>query len=161
MNHAFRQEPAPPVRTTLVALILLVTSLGAAQGAGVDIITSPDRAAVTLDRALVRAIFSMRLRQWPDGGSVRVFVLPDGHTLHALFCREQLGTYPYVLRSTWDRLVYTGTGVSPEVVGSEKEMLQRVRSTPGAIGYISSAGRPNDVLSTLLPFVVLAKGGAP
>lgn len=147
------------MRTITVALILLMASLGAARAAGVNIITSPEIAAVPLDRGLVRSLFSMRLRQWPDGRAVRVFVLPDTHALHVQFCREQLGTYPYVLRSTWDRLVYTGTGVSPEVVGSEKEMLQRVRNTPGAIGYVSAEATPGALSSTPLP-AALAKGGA-
>lgn len=146
------------MRTILVALIFLMASLGAARAAGVNIITNPDNSDVALDRALVRSIFSMRLRQWPDGRAVRVFVLPDAHALHVQFCREQLGTYPYVLRSTWDRLVYTGTGVSPEVVGNEKEMLQRVRSTPGAIGYVSVDANPGALSSTPLS-AALAKGG--
>jgi hypothetical protein len=67
-----------------------------------------------------------------------VFVLPDGDPLHVEFCREQLGTFPYVLRATWDRLVYTGTGIAPEVVANEKEMRRRVAMTRGAIGYVST-----------------------
>jgi len=62
------------------------------------------------------------------------------------FCREQLGTFPYVMRATWDRIVFTGTGLAPTVVGSEREMRERVRTTPGAVGYIRSAER-----SELLP----------
>lgn len=148
------------MRSSLVALLVLIASIGAARGAGVDIITSPEIVAAPLDRAQVRSIFSMRLRQWPDGRAVRVFVLPDQHALHVQFCREQLGTYPYVLRSTWDRLVYTGTGVAPEVVGSEKEMRQRVLHTPGAIGYVS---RETQTLnSNPVPYYpAVAKGGAP
>lgn len=87
---------------------------------------------------MVRAIFAIRLREWPDGVPVRVFVLPDSDPLHVEFCREQLGTFPYVLRASWDRLVYTGTGIAPEVVPNEKEMRRRVAMTRGAIGYVSS-----------------------
>jgi hypothetical protein len=33
-------------------------------------------------------------------------------------------------------MVFTGTGFAPTVVQTEKEMIERVRSTPGAIGYV-------------------------
>jgi|SRR5580658_8166235 ABC-type phosphate transport system substrate-binding protein len=123
---------------TLVLLLALVTPLRALADS-VQIIISPDEAGTRLDRTLLRAIFTMRLHQWPDGKPVHVFVLPDQDEATAIFCREQLGTYPYVMRSTWDRMVFTGTGLAPTVVGTEREMRERVRSTPGAIGYVRSA----------------------
>jgi ABC-type phosphate transport system substrate-binding protein len=123
----------------------------------VQIVVHPDQATSPINRTLLRAIFTMRLRQWPDGTPVHVFVLPDRDQATALFCREQLGTYPYVMRSTWDRMVFTGTGLAPTVVASEREMRERVRSTPGAIGYVSSAGSsritkplPTPLLAALL-----------
>ena len=39
--------------------------------------------------------------------------------------------------SAWDRLVFSGTGQAPDTVTSTEEMLARVASTPGAIGYLS------------------------
>ncbi|PSJ15922.1 hypothetical protein C7H79_16365, partial [Nitrosomonas supralitoralis] len=44
--------------------------------------------------------------------------------------------FPYQLRSTWDRLVYSGTGQAPITVNSAEEMLARVANTPGSIGYL-------------------------
>lgn len=124
-----------------LSLLLPWPLTGAALGAAppsVEILTSADRVGASpLDRALLRAAFTMRLRQWPDGRPMRVFVLPDNHPLHDRFCRELLGTYPYVLRTAWDRMVYTGTGFAPVVVSSEDEMRRRVQATPGAIGYVS------------------------
>jgi hypothetical protein len=125
----------------LAALFLLLSSLCAPVrtfAGSVEIIVNPAQAAAPIDRMVLRAIFTMRLRQWPDGTPVHVFVLPDRDEATALFCREQLGTYPYVMRSTWDRMVFTGTGLAPTVVDSERELRERVRSTPGAIGYVRS-----------------------
>jgi len=103
----------------------------------VQIIVNPDLKGVPLDRDLLRAIFTMRLRSWPDGPPVRVFVLPDSDPVSDRFYREQLGMYSYVLRAAWDRMVFTGTGLAPTVVHSEQEMRERVKETPGAIGYVS------------------------
>jgi hypothetical protein len=121
-------------------LILLLLSIGASQelrAQSVEIVVNPDIASVQLDRDLLRAVFTMRLRSWPNGAPVRVFVLPDTDPVSDRFYREQLGMYSYVLRSAWDRMVYTGTGLAPTVVRSEEEMRQRVLATPGAIGYVS------------------------
>jgi hypothetical protein len=123
----------------LLAVLLTFASSTACplESAGsVDVIVSPSLASTKLDRSLLRSVFTMRLRQWPDGSPVRVFVLPDSDPLSDRFYREQLGMYSYVLRSAWDRMVFTGTGFAPTVVQTEKEMIERVRSTPGAIGYV-------------------------
>jgi hypothetical protein len=121
-------------------LLLLLLSIAAShelRAQSVEIIVNPDVSRVELDRDLLRAIFTMRLRSWPDGPPVRVFVLPDNDPVSDRFYREQLGMYSYVLRSAWDRMVYTGTGLAPTVVRSEEEMRERVLATPGAIGYVA------------------------
>lgn len=78
----------------------------------------------------------MHLKTWPDGTKIRVFVLADDDTLHQIFSKEKLNVFPYQLRSTWDRLVFSGTGQAPIKVNSIDEMLEKITSTPGAIGYL-------------------------
>lgn len=107
----------------------------------VAVITSPDRGEPALSRATLQAIYLMRVRQWPDGTPIRVYVLPESSEVHDRFAREKLGTYPYILRRAWDRLVFTGTGLAPEVVHSEEEMRQKVLSSKGAVGYLSAGPR--------------------
>jgi ABC-type phosphate transport system substrate-binding protein len=122
----------------LAALLLALSSSAYPQQSAfsVDVIVSPSLASTKLDRSLLRAVFTMRVRQWPDGSPIRVFVLPDTDPLSDQFYRERLGMYSYVLRRAWDRMVFTGTGFAPTVVQTEREMIERVRSTPGAIGYV-------------------------
>ncbi len=102
-----------------------------------QIIVNPDVGVVAIDRNRARLIFSMRVNQWGDKQPVTVFVLPDDASLHQVFAKSALGLYPYQLRRTWDRLVFSGTGQAPVQVASEQEMIERVRQTAGAIGYIS------------------------
>ena len=122
---------------TALLCLAIVWSPVQAQAQSAQIIVNPALESVALDRDLLRAIFTMRLRAWPSGPPVRVFVLPDNDPLSDRFYREQLGMYSYVLRAAWDRMVFTGTGLAPTVVASEEEMRKRVRETPGAIGYVS------------------------
>jgi ABC-type phosphate transport system substrate-binding protein len=92
--------------------------------------------ADSLSTETLREIFFMRLTSWPDGTPIRVFVLPDKHPLHVRFSKEILGVYPFQLRAAWDRLVFSGTGLTPHMVETVDEMLERVRVTPGGIGYV-------------------------
>jgi hypothetical protein len=126
------------MRAALRFALLALLAASASAGTPPDVLVHPDHAKVPLGREELRAIFMMRTRAWPDGRPIRVFVLGDGAELHDEFVRTRLGTFPYVLRGGWDRMVFTGTGFAPTLVGSEAEMRERVLATPGAIGYARS-----------------------
>lgn len=88
-----------------------------------------------LSRNEARLYLTMRIKNWPDGTAVRLFVLPDDNALHARFANTVLGLYPYQLRRVWDRQIFSGTGQAPVTVHSLQEMIGRVATTPGALGY--------------------------
>lgn len=84
----------------------------------------------------LRAIFGMRLRNWPDNTPITVFVLANDEPVHIAFCKDVLNMFPHQLQRAWDRLVYSGTGQAPIVVSSLQEMAEKVGTTPGAVGYL-------------------------
>ncbi len=116
-------------------MVVLWAHIAAAHA--VEVIVHPGVAAREIPVNLARSIFGMRQVSWPDGSAVRVFVLPEQRDLHGSLCREVLNIYPYQLQQSWNRLVYSGTGQAPVEVASEKEMLEKVAATPGAIGYVN------------------------
>lgn len=101
-----------------------------------EVIVNPDVADRSVSQSSLRAIFSMRMRQWQNGKPIKVFVLPSENTLHVSFSKSILNTFPYQLKRSWDLMVYSGSGQAPTEVGSPAEMLLKVSSTPGAIGYM-------------------------
>lgn len=120
-----------------LTLVLALHSLpAAADEQRVVLIAHPQVAISALTRDTTRAIFAMRQRSWPDGRAVRVFVLPNDHPVHARFAKERLTVYPHQLQLAWDRMVFSGTGQAPNQVNSQSEMLERVATTPGALGYL-------------------------
>ncbi len=102
----------------------------------VEVIVNSDVPDQTISQSTLRAIFSMHMRQWPNGKPVRVFVLPEDNAIHISFSKEVLNTFPHQLKRSWDILVFSGSGQAPGMAGSPAEMLQKVSSTPGAIGYL-------------------------
>lgn len=103
---------------------------------GVDIIANRSVSVNTLSLASARAIFGMRQVKWPDGAPIRVFVMPDDQAIHGSLCKERLNLFPYQLRQSWDRMVYSGMAQAPSEVSSEEALLDKVAATPGAIGYV-------------------------
>jgi ABC-type phosphate transport system substrate-binding protein len=96
----------------------------------------------TLSRHELRSIFSMRSVRWNDGSPIRVFVLPDQNTFHKSFVKSELDMFPYQLRMSWDRAVFSGTGAPPRKVSNIEDMVTRIRSTQGGIGYINDESIP-------------------
>jgi len=80
----------------------------------------------------------MRQTQWSNGQRITVFVLPRHHALHLKFSKERLEMYPYQLDRIWNKLTYSGLGVAPITVMSPEALIDEVRKTPGAIGYIKT-----------------------
>lgn len=110
-----------------------------------DVVVHSDVRQNDISRNVLRAIFGMRLRKWPDGTPIKVFVLKDDAPFHRAFSKEILHVFPHQLRRAWDRLVYSGTGQSPFEVSSAVEMREKVRDTLGAIGYLPSIKRNEHV----------------
>jgi len=119
------------IAVLVLAVLVFVEPVGA-----VEVIVNRDVTATHLTSLELRAIFTMRLRTWPDGLPIRVFVLGDNATAQVEFSKKILDMFPYQLRRYWDRLVFSGTGQAPIELNSVEEMRDRVASTPGAIGYL-------------------------
>jgi len=126
--------PARSSVSGIALLLMLILSAGVASA--VDVIANKSVSLNSLTLASARAIFGMRQVKWPDDAPIRVFVLPDDNAVHGALCKERLNLFPYQLRQSWDRLVYSGMAQAPNEVSSEAELLNKVAATPGAIGYV-------------------------
>ena len=118
------------------SVVILFVSLSSQ---AVQVIAHPTVELQQLNPAQLRALFSMRQTQWPDGSAVRVFVLSNDHPLHQSFCKEQLRMFPYQLDNIWNRLSFSGIGTRPYLAGSEQELVKLIQLTPGSIGYRSAS----------------------
>jgi hypothetical protein len=123
--------------------LFLALFFASTTASAVDIITNRNVSLNAISLASARAIFGMRQVKWPDGKPIRVYVLPDDHPTHGAVCKERLNLFPYQLRQSWDRLVYSGMAQAPNEVSSEEELMNKVAATPGAIGYVRKV-RSND-----------------
>lgn len=83
-------------------------------------------------------IYTMRKKVWADGTHIKVFALPSRNPIHQDFVKNLLKSNIYKMDRVWNRLTFSGRGKPPIIVGSEEELIKKVQSVPGAIGYIAN-----------------------
>ncbi|RFC33444.1 MAG: PBP superfamily domain-containing protein [Candidatus Nitrotoga sp. SPKER] len=129
----------------LGAFLVTTNSYADNQEPTIVVIAFPSTSENTISRSSLRAIFGMRLNKWPADTPVKVFVMKDDTPEHGAFSKNILQVFPHQLRLAWDRQVFSGQGQYPEQVVSLQEMLSKIASTPGAIGYIKTSEVTNNV----------------
>jgi len=144
-NYALLINKDLVINQILFRLMVIVMLFGSPVTHAVDVITniSADTASITTTQ--LRRIYSMRQVRWANGVPITIFVLSSTNTIHQKFCKETLRLFPYQLDRIWNKLTFSGMGVAPTIVSSEKELIQAVKSTTGAIGYIENIDEVSDV----------------
>lgn len=78
----------------VLCLILLFLVIGKAHASDhYQVIVHPDVGQESITANVLRAIFSMRMKTWPNGRLIKVYVLPDDHELHQAFSKETLNVF--------------------------------------------------------------------
>ncbi|WP_447553586.1 hypothetical protein [Vreelandella sp. EE22] len=132
---ALKRSITSALGTCLLWALTLTQAQAQALG-DIFVAAHPGNTTHALSRDATRAIFAMRQRTWPDGQAIQVFVLPNRHPIHTRFTKEQLNVYPHQLQLAWDRMVFSGMGQAPNRVRDLDEMLEKIATTPGALGYL-------------------------
>ncbi|MBU2879086.1 MULTISPECIES: hypothetical protein [Aliiglaciecola] len=122
-------------QVTFILLTILSTAT-LAEDRSISVLVNSDVKTEELTPAQLRKIFSMRQTVWPDGQPISVFVLKTDNPAHQALCKDVLKMFPYQIERLWNKLAYSGLGDKPKELKSTKEMLKKLRSTPGAIGYV-------------------------
>ncbi len=131
---------------TLILLICLSSATPSYGAEDIIIIKNASTHHDALTRKSLKSIFSMRWRTWDDGSPIKVIVMDDDSDTHRKFTTQILGIFPHQLRKVWNRIVFSGTGQSPRAVDNSEQMIELVKNTPGAIGYIPKSHAVENLL---------------
>lgn len=127
--------------------LLLVGSLSA-RAADVVVIANQDVKADSISASDLRSIYLQEQKGLSDGTHVEP-VLAKGGAAHALFLRRYLGKNDDDLRNYYRTLVFTGTGLMPKTLASDREVVEYVARTRGAIGYVNDSAALNPAVKVL------------
>ncbi len=123
------------IKSALKILLLITVLLNSVSVQAINIITNSSVSLHSLSTSQLRRIYSMRQTLWPNDQVIVVYVLPSKNKTHREFSKKALHMFPYQLDRIWNKLTYSGVGSAPVVVNSQKELIEAVLHTRGAIGY--------------------------
>ena len=127
-----------PTILSLLALCLALAMPAAAAGElPFAVIAAPGATDHRLTRESVALIFRRKQNYWENGTRIQPVNLPPAHPLRRVFSQTILGHPPEELEDYWRERYFHGV-LPPHVLASEEAVILFVRSTPGAIGYVST-----------------------
>lgn len=83
----------------------------------------------------VALIYSLDATKWSNGSKVVVF---DNSSEASSSFYKGIGKDLLTLKKEWMKKQLTGEAKAPLVLGSDADVIAKVSSTPGAIGYVKS-----------------------
>lgn len=130
-------------------LVLLLACAGSVPAqVQVAVIVHPDVPLETIDRSDLLDYYIGDAKSWPnDFPAVVLDLEPKGEVKDAFY--KFLGKSTSRMKSIWMRNMLTGKGEPPEALESEAALLEKVASTPGAIGFVSPAIADSNVVKIL------------
>jgi ABC-type phosphate transport system substrate-binding protein len=104
--------------------------------AGVAVITHPGVKEIGLSKSKLAQIYLGKLKNYSNGRTIKAVDLPKGSSANKKFYKSVVKKSPAAVKRYWSKLKFTGKGKPPKELGSDREVVQWVANTPGAIGYI-------------------------
>jgi len=132
---------------TWMCLCLALAVYSREAGAQVVIIANKSLPAHAIDLSTLKALYFLDAKEL-DGTTTMLFCLKEDNDVTERFFAA-LGKSFNDTKKVWIRVKLTGNGDPPTALGSEEEVLEKVASTPGAIGFIS-AGKATAKVKVLL-----------
>ena len=91
-----------------------------------------------LSKKAVSDAFMKKTAKWDNGTAVVPVDQVESAAVRDSFSRTVHGKPAAAVKSYWNQQVFSGRDVPPVEKKSDAEVLAFVRSTPGAIGYVSA-----------------------
>ena len=86
----------------------------------------------------LKAIFTLTVTRWTDGGKITVVVLPENNPIQRRFLWEYLGLSPARYTEIIDSKTCSGKAYVPIVLETEMDIIKKVKSTRGSIGFVGN-----------------------
>ena len=111
--------------------------LTSAAHAGFIIVANSDTELSSISKAQLKKVYLKKVPLLPNGKPAAVTGLKEGDARDD-FIKSILHKSEASLHSYWSRLMFSGRGEPPRLFKTEEELLEYIRKTPGAIGFVDS-----------------------
>ncbi len=99
----------------------------------------------SLTRKAVSKLFLKKTRKWPDGKEVRPIDRLTKSAIREEFSKTIHNKSTSSIKAYWQRQIFSGHSVPGQEKRTDKEVIDYVRTHPGAIGYVSKKAKMDSV----------------
>ncbi len=132
-------------KTSLSCLALLAALLGGLAQADVVLVADASLALDALTPEQARRLYLARPGRFPGGLRLVPFDQPASSPARRVFVREVLKMSERELAQYWSRRTFAGKGRPPRVLADDAAVVDRVKHTPGGVGYIDADSLDDDI----------------
>ena len=122
----------------IAAVAAIMTAPVAAQQGGYIVIVNDANVVSALSTEEVSKIFFKKAQRWSNGVDVVAVDQPENAAVREAFSVAVHGKSVGAVRAYWQQQIFSGRAVPPAEKASDEQVVAFVRSTPGAIGYVSA-----------------------
>ncbi len=134
---------------TLVCVLVLPPRMAGAQA--VKIVVNAATETGDLSTAVLTRIFLKQDKKFASGAAVFPIDQSKASATRAAFSKDFLGRSAAAVDQYWVQQIFSGRDTPPPAKSTDDEVVDFVRRTPGAIGYVSaSAEIPSGVKTVTL-----------
>ena len=130
-------------------LVMLAAPAARAGEAAFRVIVHRDNLTTSITRAELSAIYMKRTRSWGDGREIVPVDQPVSSPVRERFSRSILGKNVAYVTRYWQRLIFSGRGIPPRQLQNDAAVLELVKNSRDAIGYIARETPPGDGVKVL------------
>lgn len=122
----------------LLAAAALLAIAGPARAQTFKVIAHEGVAESELPSDVVAKLFLKQSPKFPSGTAAKPVDLKKDSPVRVEFSTAVVGRPVAAVETYWQQQIFAGKEVPPPAKASDDEVLAYVRSTPGAIGYVSA-----------------------
>ena len=118
------------LKTTYLLLLLI-----SASSAQVAVIVNRSVPIKSADASTILDIYSLNAKEWPDGTPIIVVAMKGNENTAQKFF-QFIGKRPLDMKKIWMRAQLSGESKAPIALNSDEDVVAKVASTLGAIGFV-------------------------
>ena len=102
------------------------------------IIVNNSNSVSALSKADISKYFLKKITSWSNGSEIMPVDQTDNNSVREDFSQDIHGKSVAAIKSYWQVKIFSGRAVPPPMAGSDKDVIEFVRSNPAAIGYVKA-----------------------
>lgn len=129
----------------MAVLLNIFLLFGNVNASGVAVIVNKNYRGSAVSSSDIKRIFLGKKRSLPGGYSVKPIDQKNSSSTRKIFYKKVVSKSNSQLKSYWSKMIFSGKGRPPKVVGADGQIKNWVKNNPGSIGYISASSVDSSV----------------